>query len=179
MTPNDNSYRSPCPAGIPAPGSPLRADLGLWNILGNPDLPRPQTKLQSVMCLDEFFPDQDDLKPGALAESRCSASRTLPTRRRHGSNGPCQRTLTRRWRSAAHAIRPQPQRSSSCSYTPISKLIDEADVGLEFPVHEYESTVDVPCNCTENETVKAWPCGGGGRPAASTHRDRGAGAPIA
>ena len=31
-------------------GNPLYADLGLWNVYLNPDIPNPQTNLQSVVC---------------------------------------------------------------------------------------------------------------------------------
>jgi cytochrome c peroxidase len=44
--PGANSrFRSP-----PSPGKPGYADLGAWNIFGNPDLPKPQQALAQVIC---------------------------------------------------------------------------------------------------------------------------------
>ncbi len=34
----------------PSSGAPGRADLGVWNVFANPDLPRPQTALTRILC---------------------------------------------------------------------------------------------------------------------------------
>jgi cytochrome c peroxidase len=39
-------------ATVPSADSPGRADLGLWNVFGDPDRPRPQTKLRRLLGLE-------------------------------------------------------------------------------------------------------------------------------
>jgi cytochrome c peroxidase len=51
----------------PATGTPSHADLGVWNVFANPDMPKPQAALTRVMC--------EDL--GRTAE-RCTAASVLP-----------------------------------------------------------------------------------------------------
>ena len=74
-------YRS-----LPAAGRPELADLGVWNVLGNPDLPAPQAALREILC-GEF----------AVAAVRCSVAALLartagmfktPTLRDLGQSGP-------------------------------------------------------------------------------------------
>jgi cytochrome c peroxidase len=53
-------YRS-----APAAGRPELADLGVWNVLGNPDLPAPQRALREILCAQ-------------FRVERCSAAALLP-----------------------------------------------------------------------------------------------------
>jgi hypothetical protein len=54
------TFRSP-----PAPNDASRADLGLWNVFANPEMPNPQEALMSVLC--------------TTATEDCSAATLLPT----------------------------------------------------------------------------------------------------
>lgn len=51
----------------PATDRPGLADLGVWNVLGNPDLPSPQRSLREILCTH-----------AALPAARCSAATLLP-----------------------------------------------------------------------------------------------------
>ena len=53
-------FRSP-----PTPNDASRADLGLWNVFANPEMPNPQAALMSVLC--------------TTATEDCSAATLLPT----------------------------------------------------------------------------------------------------
>jgi cytochrome c peroxidase len=55
-------YRS-----VPAAGRPGLTDLGVWNVLGNPDLPAPQAPLRMILCGELSLP-----------AARCSAPALLP-----------------------------------------------------------------------------------------------------
>jgi len=46
---------------VPSKSRPGQADLGLWNVLGNPDLPKPQAALRELLC-----GDRRDCTPTAL-----------------------------------------------------------------------------------------------------------------
>ena len=39
---------------VPSVDAPTHTDLGLWNIFANPDFPKPQTRLRSLLCEEEL-----------------------------------------------------------------------------------------------------------------------------
>jgi cytochrome c peroxidase len=51
----------------PSPDKPGHADLGVWNVFGNPDMPKPQAALTQILC-----------KRPELAGANCTPERILP-----------------------------------------------------------------------------------------------------
>src|SRR5262249_18278097 len=52
----------------PAADLPGYADLGVWNVFANPDMPAPQSALTQILCAEL-----------ALAADRCTAAQVLPS----------------------------------------------------------------------------------------------------
>ena len=61
------AFRSP-----PTAADPTLADLGLWNVFGNPDMPNPQADLTSVLCP----PSATDCSPPTLLSSTLALFKT-------------------------------------------------------------------------------------------------------
>ncbi len=64
--------------GLPQPGL---TDLGVWNVYANPDLPRPQLRLQAQLC-ERFFCAPDEVLTRAVARFKTPGLRDL------GHSGP-------------------------------------------------------------------------------------------
>jgi cytochrome c peroxidase len=52
---------------IPSPDQPGRTDLGFWNVYGNPDFPKPQGRIQRLLCADSKPCRPQELLPKAIA----------------------------------------------------------------------------------------------------------------
>jgi len=65
-TPRHPQARGPF-LDIPAKSKPGRADLGLWNVFANPDLPAPQAALRAVLNGEEGRAPDGELLPRTLA----------------------------------------------------------------------------------------------------------------
>ena len=80
--PNANGrFRTP-----PSSDQPGFADLGVWNVLGNPDMPAPQTALSEIMC-SEFGLTGADCNNDALLPLSIGYFKT-PTLRDLGQSNP-------------------------------------------------------------------------------------------
>ena len=66
---------------IPEAGRPGLTDLGVWNIYANPDVLRPQLRLQALLC-PRFFCAPDDVLSAAVARFKTPGLRDL------GHSGP-------------------------------------------------------------------------------------------
>jgi len=64
---------------IPHRAYPDRADLGLWNVFANPDLPGPQEKLRRLLCKPDKMHDCSDaaLLPATIGRFRTPTLRDL------------------------------------------------------------------------------------------------------
>ncbi len=58
-------------------GSPQFADLGLWNVYMNPDIPNPQTNLMSIVCADAQNCATDQGLPTTIAQFKTPTLRDL------------------------------------------------------------------------------------------------------
>jgi hypothetical protein len=58
-------------------GNPNYADLGLWNIYQNPDMPNPQTGIQSIVCATGQNCSVDSGLPNAIARFKTPVLRDL------------------------------------------------------------------------------------------------------
>ncbi len=67
----------------PVADVPGRTDLGVWNVLGNPDMPKPQAALTRVLCAQVGAPcDAASLLPSTVARFKTPSVRDL------GQSGP-------------------------------------------------------------------------------------------
>ncbi|MCA9771273.1 MAG: hypothetical protein KC466_02635, partial [Myxococcales bacterium] len=70
---------------VPTPVAPDRADLGLWNVLGNPEIPRPQARILEILCAEPDAPAPCD---AASVLDRAVARFKTPSLRDLGQSGP-------------------------------------------------------------------------------------------
>ncbi len=68
-------------------GSPQYADLGLWNIYLNPDVPNPQTNLQSFVCAGGKDCSNDQGLPSTIAQFKTPVLRDLEDSAPYFHNG--------------------------------------------------------------------------------------------
>ncbi len=76
------SFRHPAVAG-----EPQYADLGLWNIYLNPDVPNPQADLESVVCANSQNCAVDQGLPSTIAEFKTPTLRDLEDSAPYFHNG--------------------------------------------------------------------------------------------
>jgi cytochrome c peroxidase len=76
------SFRHPAVAG-----SPQFADLGLWNVYLNPDIPKPQTSLTSVVCANSLNCTVDQGLPSTVAQFKTPTLRDLEDSAPYFHNG--------------------------------------------------------------------------------------------
>jgi cytochrome c peroxidase len=76
-----SSPEHPAAAGrfrdVPARDKPGHADLGLWNIFGNPDFPRPQALITGMLCAADGGCSARELLPSAIARFKTPGLRDL------------------------------------------------------------------------------------------------------
>ncbi len=68
-------------------GSPQYADLGLWNVYQNPDIPNPQTQLQSLICAVAKNCAVDQGLAGTIAQFKTPTLRDLEDSAPYFHNG--------------------------------------------------------------------------------------------
>ncbi len=76
------SFRHPAVAG-----SPQFADLGLWNVYLNPDMPNPQTNLASIICANSQNCATDQGLPTTVAQFKTPTLRDLEDSAPYFHNG--------------------------------------------------------------------------------------------
>ncbi|HEY0703420.1 MAG TPA: hypothetical protein VGD60_11680 [Candidatus Acidoferrales bacterium] len=72
---------------LAVPGQPQFADLGLWNVYMNPDIPNPQANLQSVVCASGQDCSVDQGLPNTIAQFKTPTLRDLEDSAPYFHNG--------------------------------------------------------------------------------------------